>query len=88
MVTSRRKDRSSLSHTLAALVNLNHPGHYINWGFIQISVANAIVIGLMILVFVLALVLPFPHGRAITRARTDDGDSGAIDEHSEARPEP
>ncbi len=42
------------------LINLNGPGHYIHWGFIQISVANFVVILLMIAVFVLAILLPFP----------------------------
>ncbi|HYO20212.1 MAG TPA: hypothetical protein VES02_16285 [Dermatophilaceae bacterium] len=36
------------------------PGKYIQWGVIQISVANAIIIGVMILLFILALVVPFP----------------------------
>jgi hypothetical protein len=45
---------------LGALVNLNGNGHYIHWGFIQLSYANFIVILLMIVVFVLAIVLPFP----------------------------
>lgn len=44
-------------------VNLNHPGHYLHWGVIQISVANVVVIVLMIVVFVAALLLPFPTGR-------------------------
>jgi len=44
----------------AASVNLNHPGHYLHWGVIQISVANLVVIGVMVLLFVLALFLPFP----------------------------
>ena len=48
---------------LAAPVNLNHPGHYVHWGVIQISVANLVVIGLMILLFVAAIFLPFPKGR-------------------------
>ena len=47
----------------AAPVNLNHPGHYVHWGVIQISVANLVVIGVMILIFVAALLLPFPKGR-------------------------
>jgi hypothetical protein len=42
---------------------MNHPGYYLHWGIIQISVANLVVIGLMIVVFVLALFLPFPRGR-------------------------
>jgi hypothetical protein len=35
-------------------------GAYLNWGVVQISVANLAVIGLMLLVFVLAVLLPFP----------------------------
>jgi len=38
------------------------PGKYIHWGVIQISVANAAIIGVMIVVFILALVIPFPAG--------------------------
>ena len=49
-----------LGALLAALINLNGTGHYIHWGFIQISVANLVVIILMIVVFVLAILLPFP----------------------------
>jgi hypothetical protein len=45
-------------------VNLNHPGHYLHWGVIQISLANLIVIIAMIVVFVAALLLPFPKGGA------------------------
>lgn len=44
---------------MAAPVNLNHPGHYLHWGVIQISVANLVVIGAMVVVFVLALLVPF-----------------------------
>jgi len=36
------------------------PGSYIHWGVIQISVANLIIIGVMVLLFILALVVPFP----------------------------
>jgi hypothetical protein len=36
------------------------PGKYIHWGVIQISVANLAIILVMILVFILALVVPFP----------------------------
>jgi hypothetical protein len=35
-------------------------GHFLHWGVLQISMGNLIVIGLMVAVFVLALVLPFP----------------------------
>ena len=49
-----------LGALLAALVNLGGSGNYIHWGFIQISVANFVVIILMVVVFVLAILLPFP----------------------------
>jgi hypothetical protein len=45
-----------------AVVDLTGPGHYLRWGIIQVSYANAIVITLMIVAFALALVLPFPPG--------------------------
>ena len=45
---------------IAAIVNLSHPGTYIHWGWFQISVANLIVIISMIVVFIVALVVPFP----------------------------
>lgn len=48
---------------VAALLPLNTLGHYLHWHFIQISVANFIVIVLMVLTFVAALLLPFPGKR-------------------------
>jgi uncharacterized iron-regulated membrane protein len=45
-------------------INLNTPGHYVHWGFIQISVANLVVIIAMIVVLFAAILLPFPHRRA------------------------
>ncbi len=48
---------------MAAPVNLNHVGHYVTWGVIQVSVANLVVIATMVVVFLLALLLPFPRGR-------------------------
>jgi len=45
---------------LAAVFDLNHPAHTVDWNFIHLSVANVVVIGLMLVVFVLAILLPFP----------------------------
>lgn len=42
---------------------MDAPARVLEWGFIQLSVPNLIVIGLMIAVFVLALVVPFPGHR-------------------------
>lgn len=49
------------SGTIAALINLDHPGHYLHLGFIQISYANLIVIALMTIVFFAAILIPFSH---------------------------
>jgi hypothetical protein len=49
-----------------SLINLNGPGRYVHWGFIQISVANLVLIGLMLFVFVAAILIPF------RRHRSDD----------------
>lgn len=45
---------------LAALVHLGGTGKYISWGAVQISLANLIVILVMIVLLVAAIVLPFP----------------------------
>ncbi len=42
---------------------------YIQWWFISISLPNLIVIVLMLVVFGLALVLPYPRGRTKRGAR-------------------
>jgi len=44
----------------ASLIDLNSPAHYVHWHFFQMSVANILVIALMILVFIAAILLPFP----------------------------
>jgi ABC-type proline/glycine betaine transport system permease subunit len=45
---------------LAALVHLGGTGKYISWGVVQISLANLIVIAVMIVMLVAAIMLPFP----------------------------
>ena len=42
---------------------MDQPAGYLHWGFILISWPNLLVIGLMLALFALALILPFPgHG--------------------------
>jgi len=41
---------------------MDAPAQYFDWGFIHISYPNLFVIGLMIVLFAVALVAPFPHG--------------------------
>ncbi len=45
-------------------------GAYVHWGVVQISVANLVVIGLMIVVLIAAVLLPL--GRHADRYETQD----------------
>ncbi len=57
----------------AALVNLSGNSHVLTWGFIQITVANLIVIILMVLVFAAALLIPFRAHKAKQRSTPTPG---------------
>jgi len=46
---------------LRSLINLNHPAHYFGVGPFSISVGNAVMIAALAILFILALLLPFPH---------------------------
>jgi hypothetical protein len=48
--------------------------HYFHWGVVQISLANLLVIAAMVVIFILALVLPFPHGSADRESGDPDAD--------------
>ena len=41
-------------------INLNQPGSYLNWNIFTISVANLVLIAVMVAIFGAALLLPFP----------------------------
>jgi hypothetical protein len=47
---------------LAAAVNLSRPGSYVHWSIFSVSVANLSLIAVMIVIFGVALFLPFPTG--------------------------
>jgi hypothetical protein len=71
----------------ASAINLNHPGTYLSWSFIDISLANLIVIAVMVVIFGLALLVPFPsrHGAQPapgtgTMAGADDADGATAAE--------
>jgi len=48
-----------LGTLFGSLINLNKPGNYVHWGFIQLSYGNLLVIVLMIIVFFAAILIPF-----------------------------
>ena len=52
--------------------NVFAAGTYIHWGVVSISLTNLLVIVAMVVVFVLALVIPFPHDRGTP---SDGGDA-------------
>ncbi|MDE3069533.1 MAG: hypothetical protein KGJ43_02265 [Acidobacteriota bacterium] len=55
---------------LGSVLNLNHPAHTVDWEFIHLSVANVVVIGIMLIVFALAVLLPFPGSARRSQARS------------------
>ena len=69
MPADQRRLLLSAVSLMGAVFNLNHPAHTVDWSFIHLSVANVVVIVLMLAVFVLALVLPFPGAAARDAAR-------------------
>jgi hypothetical protein len=64
-----------MSVLASAVFNLNHPAHTVDWEFIHLSVANVVVIGLMLIVFLLAILLPFPGAAGRAAARRGEGSS-------------
>jgi len=46
---------------------MNAPAHYFHAGFVLISAANLIVILLMVLIFALAIMVPYPGSRRTDR---------------------
>jgi hypothetical protein len=52
---------AAMTPTYVASGLLSGKPHYLDWGVIQISLANFLIIVLMVVVFVLALVVQFPH---------------------------
>jgi hypothetical protein len=48
---------------MASIFNLNHHASYAHWHFFQMSVSNIVVVALMFVVFVAAILAPFPSRR-------------------------
>ncbi len=70
---------SSASRLIGA-INLNGPGHYLNWSIFTISIANILMIALMIVIFIVALYLPFPGSKHAWKypAASESGSSEAL----------
>jgi hypothetical protein len=46
----------------ALAINMNQPGSFVHWSIFDISVANLVLIAVMVVIFGTALLLPFPRG--------------------------
>ena len=73
---------------LPAAIDLNQPGSYLNWNIFTISVANLVLIAVMVAIFGAALLLPFPgrhsrHGGLLQEAAEPDEPAGAAFEAAE-----
>ncbi len=59
------------------MFDLNQPAHYVHWHFFDMSVANLSVIVAMLIVFALAILLPFPGAkRRAAERRSQQGGRG------------
>ncbi len=47
-------------------------GRYLHWGVVQISLTNFVIILVMVVVFVAALLVPFPGSRSSKKDETDE----------------
>ena len=46
----------------SGVINLDQPGTYLHWSVFTVSVANLVLIAVMVVIFGLALIVPFPKG--------------------------
>ena len=52
-----------LAEASSGVINLDQPGTYVTWSIFTVSVANLALIAAMVVIFAVALVLPFSKGR-------------------------
>src|SRR5215467_9255208 len=73
-----------------AAIDLNQPGTYLHWSIFEISVANLVVIAVMVVIFGAALLLPFPHRNRTLPAVADPAPGsepapGAVGDDADAK---
>ena len=56
-----------------AAIDLNQPGSYLTWNVFTVSVANLVLIAVMVVIFGAALLLPFPRRPRRGRRRPGPG---------------
>ena len=59
-----------MTREVVAAIDLNGPGRYLHWSVFTVSLANLVLIAVMVLIFAAALLLPFPgHSRSDEKSR-------------------
>src|SRR5216683_6462340 len=53
---------TALAALRTSAIDLNQPGTYLHWSIFTVSVANLMLIAVMVVIFGAALLLPFPKG--------------------------
>jgi hypothetical protein len=66
---------AAVTAVMGAVFNLNHPAHVVHWHFIKLPLANVLVIVSMLVVFAIALFVPFPGAARRAAARRSTGSS-------------
>ena len=59
-----------------AAIDLNQPGTFLHWSIFDVSVANLVLIAVMVVIFGAALLLPFPHGEEADAEAAPEADAG------------
>ena len=52
----------AVQHGGPLAINMNQPGSFLHWSIFTVSVANLVLIAVMVVIFGAALLLPFPRG--------------------------
>ena len=71
-------------------INMNQPGSFVHWSIFYVSVANLVLIAVMVVIFGAALLLPFPKGHPVEPAAAGgpaggDADAAAAADDGTAR---
>src|SRR5579863_8878234 len=60
------------SVVLVPAINVNQPATFVHWSIFDVTVANLVLIAVMVAIFGAALLLPFPKGRLVEAAAVAD----------------
>ena len=56
---------------------MNQPATFVHWSIFDVTVANLVLIGVMVVIFGAALLLPFPKGERVDAAAVTDSAANA-----------